>query len=245
MSTTEDHRPHSPSSPTGIPLHRSTSHPKPKGILKNVPHTQNSQQSHSLQWDEENLALTEIQKDSLMKITEPKTPYVRYNAETDEVEGDIPDLHLGNKYITESPPPSSPVSSTGADTSGPSSRRTSISSSGGRPASGRSGSASSSRSTSFSLPRESTREMREGGPREGAGDEVEEGEEMDPEAAEKHAAFVRARGRHYSGEAEAMKRAKQLLDKEEEEDDKMVGDRENEEEPGPVDDSAGVVPNGI
>jgi protein phosphatase inhibitor 2 len=41
----------------------------------------------SLQWDEENLALTEIQKDSLMKITEPKTPYVRYNAETDTIEG--------------------------------------------------------------------------------------------------------------------------------------------------------------
>lgn len=41
----------------------------------------------SLSWDEENLALTEIQKDSLMKITEPKTPYVRYNAETDTVEG--------------------------------------------------------------------------------------------------------------------------------------------------------------
>ena len=40
----------------------------------------------NLQWDEENLALTEIQKDSLMKITEPKTPYVRYNAELDEVE---------------------------------------------------------------------------------------------------------------------------------------------------------------
>lgn len=39
----------------------------------------------SLQWDEENLSLTEIQKDSLMKITEPKTPYVRYNAETDEI----------------------------------------------------------------------------------------------------------------------------------------------------------------
>lgn len=28
-------------------------------------------------WDEENLAATEIEKDSLMKITEPKTPYVR------------------------------------------------------------------------------------------------------------------------------------------------------------------------
>jgi len=43
----------------------------------------------SLQWDEENLAATEIQKDSVMKITEPKTPYVRYNAETDEVEGGL------------------------------------------------------------------------------------------------------------------------------------------------------------
>lgn len=41
----------------------------------------------SLQWDEENLALTEAQKDSHMKITEPKTPYVRYNAETDTIEG--------------------------------------------------------------------------------------------------------------------------------------------------------------
>ena len=41
----------------------------------------------SLQWDEENLALTEAQKDSQMKITEPKTPYVRYNAETDTFEG--------------------------------------------------------------------------------------------------------------------------------------------------------------
>ena len=41
----------------------------------------------SLQCDEQNIALTEIQKDSLMKITEPKTPYVRYNPLTDEVEG--------------------------------------------------------------------------------------------------------------------------------------------------------------
>lgn len=41
----------------------------------------------SLQWDEANLALTELQKDSQMKITEPKTPYVRYNPELDELEG--------------------------------------------------------------------------------------------------------------------------------------------------------------
>jgi hypothetical protein len=44
-------------------------------------------QPASLQWDEENIALTEIQKDSLMKITEPKTPFVRYDPETDTIEG--------------------------------------------------------------------------------------------------------------------------------------------------------------
>ena len=50
----------------------------------------------SLQWDEENLALTEAQKDSQMKITEPKTPYVRYNAETDTVEsGESPSPQRG------------------------------------------------------------------------------------------------------------------------------------------------------
>ena len=76
---------------------------KPKGILKNAPQHGSGQQQYvehlvlcsrsliayersSLQWDEENLALTEAQKDSHMKITEPKTPYVRYNAETDTVE---------------------------------------------------------------------------------------------------------------------------------------------------------------
>lgn len=87
------------------PLPRSGSQPKPKGILKNaVPQPAGQQQQSvsfsssrrvsdvlvscsSLQWDEANIALTEIQKDSLMKITEPKTPYVRYNAETDEIEG--------------------------------------------------------------------------------------------------------------------------------------------------------------
>lgn len=85
--------------------------PRPRGILKNAPSGTTSavttptgqvaqwassvlrkDRSHrcirySLTWDEKNLQETEIQKDSLMKITEPKTPYVRYNAETDEIEG--------------------------------------------------------------------------------------------------------------------------------------------------------------
>ncbi|KAG2068059.1 hypothetical protein BDR04DRAFT_1079739 [Suillus decipiens] len=205
-----------PAQPTRLP--RSASNPKPKGILKNAMPQQPGSQPHNLQWDEENLALTEIQKDSLMKITEPKTPYVRYNAETDQIEGDIPSLDLGGQmsssmeYLSSSPRSLSP---TGADTSGPSSRRTSLSST-GRRSSGRSASTASSRSrsTSFNLPNEAKADIKavQGSP----GEEVEE-EEMDEEAAAKHAAFIRARGRHYSNEAEAMKRAAKMVDDEEEE----------------------------
>ncbi|KAF5388048.1 hypothetical protein D9615_000700 [Tricholomella constricta] len=203
------------------PLPRSASQRKPKGILKNAPQPPGTP-SHSLQWDEENLALTEIQKDSLMKITEPKTPYVRYNAETDEVEGEIPRFDLDGHYIPpnrerETGSPQMSVSSTGADTSGPSSRRTSISSllrSGS--VSGRSESGASSRSTSFSLPNEARREIRADSREPGEQVEVDD-EEMDEETAAKHAAFVRARGRHYSNEAEAMKRAAQLMDEDDDE----------------------------
>lgn len=57
-----------------------------------------------MRWDEANLELTEAQKDSTMKITEPKTPYVRYNPETDQV------LNMDGKNsllicITSNPPP--------------------------------------------------------------------------------------------------------------------------------------------
>ncbi|PPQ75908.1 hypothetical protein CVT26_000173 [Gymnopilus dilepis] len=213
MSVVEDRSPHPP-------LPRSASLPKPKGILKNAPQTAPSTNGqHTLQWDEENLALTEINKDSLMKITEPKTPYVRYNAETDTVEGDIPNLDLN---YPRSPPesPTMSVSPTGADTSGPSSRRTSISSNGrpGTSMSGRSGSGTSSRSTSFSLPNDARSGIRADS--RSPGEEVEFEEEMDEETAAKHAAFVRARGRHYSNEAEAMKRAAQLMA--EEDDDEEV-----------------------
>lgn len=50
-----------------------------------------------VRWDEVNLNLNEVQRDSTMKITEPKTPYVRYNAETDEVMDldKIPGFELG------------------------------------------------------------------------------------------------------------------------------------------------------
>ena len=38
-------------------------------------------------WDEHNIQLTESQKDSTMKVNEPKTPYVYYNEDGDAVEG--------------------------------------------------------------------------------------------------------------------------------------------------------------
>jgi len=217
MSTEIIHdRPHLP------PLPRSASNPKPKGILKNAAGSGN--QPHSLQWDEENLALTEIQKDSLMKITEPKTPFVRYNAETDEVEGDIPNLDLSGRCSAPNSNSTSPTltsSPVEGNASGPSSRRTSLSSTGKPTSSGRSASANSSRSTSFNLPMEAKGEI--AADQRDLGEEIEFEEEMDEETAAKHAAFVRARGRHYSNEAEAMKRAAKLM----EEDDEATPDTES------------------
>ncbi|KAI8646938.1 hypothetical protein BD408DRAFT_479624 [Parasitella parasitica] len=53
-----------------------------KGILKK---SKQFGEPTRLRWDEANLELTESQKDSTMKVDEPKTPYVRYDAEKDEV----------------------------------------------------------------------------------------------------------------------------------------------------------------
>jgi len=185
--------------PTLSQPRRSVSNSKPKGILKKAPPTGGSA-AQSLQWDEDNIALTELQKDSQMKITEPKTPYVRYNAELDEIEGDIPTFELGGSSAP-SPPPASP-----SPVEPPSPRRASFST-GKKP--GRSSSGSSSRSTSFSIPCEVQRGEVE--------EESSDDEPMTPEARAKHEAFLKARGRHYSNEAEAMKRAAKLIEEEEDE----------------------------
>ncbi|CAG8796646.1 29693_t:CDS:2 [Gigaspora margarita] len=78
----------------------SESKPK-KGILKKP--SINFQQKNRLKWDEDNIQLTEGQKNSTMKINEPKTPYIHYNQETDEIMTDlqtIPGLNLGSSRET-------------------------------------------------------------------------------------------------------------------------------------------------
>ena len=97
---------------------------------------------------------------------------------------DIPALELELSATSLGGPRSaSPISisTTGADASGPSSRRTSISSIGrpGTAMSARSGSAASSRSTSFSLPNDARSAIR--ADRRSPGGEVEFDEEMDEE----------------------------------------------------------------
>ena len=142
-----------------------------------------------------------------MKITEPKTPYVRYNAETDEFEGgkrhsysqvltrshisaspssvllDIPSLDLaGNNSGVSSPVLQSPISAENPPPSPPVSPHRASFSGGinGRSSSGRR-SGSSSRSTSFSLPNEAKDEISLERRIEPGDEEVEEEEEMDEE----------------------------------------------------------------
>ncbi|OMJ24518.1 Protein phosphatase inhibitor 2 [Smittium culicis] len=63
-----------------------------KGILKKS--NMKNAKPIQLKWDEENLRITELQKDSTMKIDEPKTPYIHYNIEDDASLQDLDDLQL-------------------------------------------------------------------------------------------------------------------------------------------------------
>ncbi|KAI9011408.1 hypothetical protein BC832DRAFT_344753 [Gaertneriomyces semiglobifer] len=50
-----------------------------------------------IKWDEDNIMYTEAQKSSTMKITEPKTPYIRYDSFSDMVLGSsasVPPIEL-------------------------------------------------------------------------------------------------------------------------------------------------------
>lgn len=67
---------------------------KPKGILKNPKDTPDK--SNKLRWDEDNLRMTEAQKDSKMKVDEPKTPYIRYDPNLDADLQEMEDLKLAD-----------------------------------------------------------------------------------------------------------------------------------------------------
>jgi len=47
----------------------------------------NFDKSSKIRWDEDNIMMTEADRGKTMKITEPKTPFIRYNIEKDEVYG--------------------------------------------------------------------------------------------------------------------------------------------------------------
>jgi protein phosphatase inhibitor 2 len=52
-----------------------------KSILKRP--NDSDPEHRGIRWDEENIRVTEEQKDSTMKVTEPKTPYIHYDHEND------------------------------------------------------------------------------------------------------------------------------------------------------------------
>ena len=55
---------------------------KPKSILKRT-----ARPKKGIVWDEASLEITEAGKDSVMKITEPKTPFITYNPDSDSISG--------------------------------------------------------------------------------------------------------------------------------------------------------------
>ncbi|OXG41329.1 hypothetical protein C359_02730 [Cryptococcus neoformans Bt120] len=236
--------------------------PPARGILKNPlsdsiePNGERMVGEH-LQWDEANIALAEVQKDSLMKIDEPKTPYVRYDAINDQVlpnDSDVPSFDLEDDKAPRSPTaPLSPRNSIGASPDQVARNTLMNSQPPRRPSSSTS---TSSRSPSFSLPtkdhpvrpgssspRTSTGSIHSangsvGGMELGAtaantaanSGEVfsDSEEEMDEETKARHKEFEKKRNSHYSKEAAfAMRKAKELLQKEEEEEEE---DEENAKE---------------
>ncbi|KAJ1841959.1 hypothetical protein LPJ73_005949 [Coemansia sp. RSA 2703] len=74
--------------------------PKPKGILKR-PSDSPEKTSH-LRWDEDNIRITEAQKDAKMKVDEPKTPYIRYNPDLDADLQEMEDLKLASDMSSRS-----------------------------------------------------------------------------------------------------------------------------------------------
>ncbi|GAA6046558.1 hypothetical protein JCM3770_006208 [Rhodotorula araucariae] len=220
-----------PSPPHRAPSHSSST--RPKGILKHAgasssvacspPSTSGqpalappagTNAAQQLAWDEANLSLNDLQRDSTMKITEPKTPFVRYNAETDEVMDldQIPGFSLGSTSFGHGggSGPTSPV----------------------QPQVSRRGSEASEKMVRVERSNSdlagSARAQAGAGSGmqvEGAADDDSDEEDYDEETIEHRREFAQKRGRHYSNEAAAMKRAAALLEQEDDEDEETLEER--------------------
>ncbi|GAA5999881.1 uncharacterized protein JCM10292_003520 [Rhodotorula paludigena] len=216
----EEQQPAGP--PVRKPSHSSAT--RPRGILKNHSNPSSSsslpraagsppqQAPHGagagaqLAWDEANLSLNDLQRDSTMKITEPKTPL------TGAAHAEIPGISLGSTSFG---------SSTGSGPTSPS-------------ASSRRGSEASEKMVrverSNSDLAASARADAAAPGRAGAGagmaldgagpaDDSDDEEDVDEETMEHRREFAQKRGRHYSNEGAAMKRAAALLENEDDEED--------------------------
>ncbi|KAJ1985996.1 hypothetical protein GGI04_006226, partial [Coemansia thaxteri] len=73
---------------------------KPKSILKRPSDT--PEKGAHLRWDEDNIRITEAQKDAKMKVDEPPTPYIRYNPELDADLQEMEDLKLASDMSSRS-----------------------------------------------------------------------------------------------------------------------------------------------
>ncbi|KAJ1726497.1 hypothetical protein LPJ61_005143, partial [Coemansia biformis] len=70
---------------------------KPKGILKKANEADVPANGARLRWDEDNLKITEAQKDAKMKVDEPPTPYIRYNPDEEaDWQEEMEDLRLAS-----------------------------------------------------------------------------------------------------------------------------------------------------
>ncbi|KAJ2221526.1 hypothetical protein IWW45_008844 [Coemansia sp. RSA 485] len=86
--------------PGAHPISYGSNQPKPKGILKR--RTDSPEKSTHLRWDEDNIRITEAQKDSKMKVDEPKTPYIRYDPDLDADLQEMEELKLTSEISSRS-----------------------------------------------------------------------------------------------------------------------------------------------
>ncbi|TPX42061.1 hypothetical protein SeMB42_g03398 [Synchytrium endobioticum] len=145
--------------------------------------------SSRIKWDEDNIMMTEAAKSATMKITEPKTPYIHYNADTDQVLGTshaIPPMELTQAMQSISDPP----------------RSLSLSST------------PSSVTSSRSITPTGSPAMN-GGPGSSSDWDASDDEELAPEERERRRKFKKLRAQHYNMK-ETLRKAKQVLQHEDE-----------------------------